>query len=168
MLPVHHDGLPMASAIIFLYAFDASTTGRYQELPLSFCDYKSPPCLCLLFGNFQYAAGWYWATTENWVTTGWQQFLDCSHCPTRLNSTQLPVELSWVESGRAVWTGLYSLAQDVETFPPWSVCLGQLRRHRWLSANNCSIHVVPESSIKACHLKGNATQHEHGNCILIL
>ena len=67
---------------------------------------------CLGISNLC-AAGCYWAITENWVTTGWQQFLKCSHCPTRLNSTQLvlnmfrtprlaknwrfSVELSWVE-----------------------------------------------------------------------
>ena len=44
--------------------------------------------------NFQYPqAATAWATTENWVTTGWQQFLDCSHCPTRLNSTQLVLNM---------------------------------------------------------------------------
>ena len=44
----------------------------------------------------------YWTVAENWVTTGWFQFLAWSHslhCTTRLNSTQLPVELSRVGSG---------------------------------------------------------------------
>jgi len=49
---------------------------------------------CLYDMNFQYPkAATAWAITENWVTTGWQQFLDCSHCPTQLNSTQLVLNM---------------------------------------------------------------------------
>jgi len=36
--------------------------------------------------------------SKNWVTTGRLQFLACSERPIRLNSTQLPAELSWVGS----------------------------------------------------------------------
>ena len=49
---------------------------------------------CLYDVNFQYPQdATAWALTENWVTTGWQQFLDYSHCPTRFNSTQLVLNM---------------------------------------------------------------------------
>ena len=42
--------------------------------------------------EFPCAAGFFWPTAKNWVTTSWSQFLAWSQRPIRLNSTRLVVE----------------------------------------------------------------------------